>query len=102
MAAIPGLTRSAAGNFVQQRATAPIKSADEIAGLLNKLSGAQGVTIDASLVDVRSQYWLARSEIRMGRGIFVNSALIQRSQSPLSNGNFTQVIWSKTGKMAAE
>jgi len=102
MAAIPGLNRSTAGNFVQQRATAPIKSADEIAGLLNKLSGAQGVTIDASLVDVRSQYWLARSEIRMGRGIFINSALIQRSQSPLSNGNFTQVIWSKTGKMAAE
>ena len=101
MAAIPGLSRSAAGAFVQQRATSPIKSADEIAGLLNKLGSAQGVTIDASLVDVRSQYWLACSEIRMGRGIFVSSALIQRSQSPLPSGNFTQVIWSKTGKMAA-
>lgn len=102
MAAIPGLSRSVAGNFVQQRATSPIKSADEITGLLNKLGGTQGITIDASLVAVRSQYWLARSEIRMGRGIFVSSALIQRSQSPLPSGNFTQVIWSKTGKMAAE
>ncbi|QKM60283.1 hypothetical protein DN92_04045 [Polynucleobacter arcticus] len=102
MAAIPGLSRSAAGAFVQLRATAPIKSVDEITGLLNKLGSAQGITIDASLVDVRSQYWLARSEIRMGRGIFANSALIQRSQNPLSSGNFTQVIWSKTGKMAVE
>ena len=102
MAAIPGLSRSSAGAFVQQRATSPIKSVDDIVGLLNKLGSAQGVTIDASLVDVRSQYWLARSEIRMGRGIFVNTALIQRSQSPLPSGNFTQVIWNKTGKIALE
>jgi general secretion pathway protein K len=87
---------------VQQRATTPIKSVDEITALLNKLGSAQGVAIDASLVEIRSQYWLARSEIRMGRGIFVNSALIQRSQTPLPNGNFTQVIWSKTGKMALD
>ena len=102
MAAIPGLSRSAAGAFVQQRATTPLKSADEITTLLNKMGASQGVTIDASLVDVRSQYWLASSEIRMGRGIFVSSALIQRSQNPLPSGNFTQVVWSKTGKAALE
>jgi general secretion pathway protein K len=102
MAAISGLSRSVAGNFVQQRASAPIKSADEITSLLNKLGGAQGIAIDASLLDVRSQYWLARSEIRMGRGIFVSSTLIQRSPSPMPSGNFTQVIWTKTGKIAIE
>ena len=102
MAAIPGLSRSAAGAFVQQRAATPLKSADEITTLLNKMGASQGVTIDASLVDVRSQYWLASSEIRMGRGIFVSSALIQRSQNPLPSGNFTQVVWSKTGKLALE
>ena len=102
MAAIPGLSRSAAGAFVQQRAATPLKSADEITTILNKMGASQGVTIDASLVDVRSQYWLAGSEIRMGRGIFVSSALIQRSQNPLPSGNFTQVVWSKTGKAALE
>jgi general secretion pathway protein K len=72
MAAIPGLSRSAAGAFVQQRAATPLKSADEITTLLNKMGASQGITLDASLVDVRSQFWLARSEIRMGRGIFVS------------------------------
>jgi len=102
MAAIPGLSRSVAGAFVQQRAASPLKSADEVTGLLNKMGASQGITLDASLVDVRSQFWLARSEIRLGRGIFVSSALIQRSRNPLPSGNFTQVIWSKTGKMIAE
>lgn len=102
MAAIPGLSRSAASAFVQQRAESPIKTVDEIVTLLNRLRSAQGVTIDASLIDVRSQYWLARSEIIMGRGIFASPASIQRSLSPLPGGNFTQVIWSKTGKMAVE
>ena len=102
MAAIPGLSRSAAGAFAQQRAASPLKSTDEIVTLLNKMGASQGVSLDASLVDVRSQFWLARSEIRMGRGIFVSSSLIQRSLSPLPGGNFTQVIWSKTGKVLSD
>jgi len=102
MAAIPGLSRTAATNFVQLRSTTPLKSADEITTLLNKAGGSTGTTIDASLIDVRSQFWLARSEIHLGRGIFTSSALIQRSQTPLPSGNFTQVIWSRTGKIAAE
>jgi len=102
MAAISGLSRGAANSFVQQRATAPFKSIDEITGLLNKVGGAQGVAIDAGLVGVKSQFWLANTEIRLGRGIFVSSALIQRSPTALPGGNFTQVIWSRTGKMAAD
>lgn len=101
MAAISGLTRTAASSFVQQRSVSPIKSLDELTGLLNKLGASQGVTIDASLIDVRSQYWLARSEINLGRGIFISYALIQRSISPLASGNFTQVVWSRTGKISA-
>ena len=100
--AIAGLSKSAAAAFAQQRSATPLKSVDEITGILNKLGSSQGVAIDPSLVDVRSQYWLARSEIRLGRGIFINSALIQRSSSPLPGGNFTQVIWNKTGKVQSE
>jgi general secretion pathway protein K len=102
MAAIPGLSRTAASSFVQQRATAPLKSVDEITSLLNKIGANQGVAMDNTLIEARSQYWLARSEIRMGRGIFVSTALIQRSQTPLPSGNFTQVIWNRTGKVAFE
>jgi len=102
MSAISGLSRGSANSFVQQRATAPFKSLDEIAALLNKVGGGQGATIDAGLVDVKSQFWLANTEIRLGRGIFVSSALIQRSITVLPEGNYTQVMWSRTGKMAID
>jgi len=102
MAAISGLSRGAANSFVQQRATTPFKTLDEVTGLLNKVGGGQGATIDPGIVDVKSQFWLANSEIRLGRGIFVNSSLIQRSPTALPGGNVTQVIWSRTGKMAAD
>lgn len=111
MAAISGLSRTAASSFVQQRASKPVKSIDELTALFNKMGisgvggmggSGQGISFNAALVDVRSQYWLARSEIRMGRGIFTHSALIQRSTTPLPTGNFTQVVWSKAGKMAVD
>ena len=102
MAAVSGLSRGAANSFVQQRAVTPFKSIDEITGLLNKIGGAQGVAIDPGLIDVKSQFWLANTEIRLGRGIFVSSALIQRSPTALPGGNYTQVIWSRTGKIAAD
>ena len=102
MSAIPGLSRSAAANLVQQRAGRPIKTLDELRTSLNQADGTQASAIDASLLDVKSQFWLARSEIRLGRGIFISSTLIQRSPSPLPGGDFTQVIWSKTGRIAAE
>lgn len=105
MAAIPGLSRSAASSLIQQRASTPVNSADELTALLNKIGiggSGQGISLNAALVDVRSQYWLARSEIRMGRGIFIHSALIWRSSSPLPTGNYTQVVWSKAGKIAVD
>lgn len=102
MAAIPGLSRSAATSFVQQRATTPLKSTDEITALLNKMGSSQGITFNPTLVDVRSQYWLAHSEIRLGRGIFINKTLIQRSPTPLATGNYTQVIWTTSGKTTTE
>jgi general secretion pathway protein K len=102
MAAINGLSRGSANSFAQQRATAPLKSLDEVTALLNKVGSGAGLLADAGLVDVKSQYWIARTEIHLGRGIFINSALIQRSPSPLPSGNFTQVLWSKTGKMLTD
>lgn len=102
MATISGLSRDAATSFVQQRATTPFKTLDEVTTLLNKVAGGQGTKIDAGMVDIKSQFWLANSEIRLGRGIFVGSTLIQRSPTALPGGNYTQVIWSRAGKMAAD
>ena len=102
MSAIPGLSRSAATNVVQQRATRPIKTLDELETSLNQAAGIQASAIDASLLDVKSQFWLARSEIRLGRGLFISYTLIQRSPKVLPGGDVTHVVWSKTGRIAAE
>lgn len=102
MSAIAGLSRSAASNVVQQRATRPIKTLDELRTSLNQAAGTQASAIDASLLDVKSQFWLARSEIRLGRGLFISSTLIQRSPKALPDGDVTHVVWSKTGRIAAE
>lgn len=102
MAAIPGLSRTAANSLIQLRLANPIKSTGEITTLLNQIGGSQNLTINVLKADVRSQFWLARSEIALGRGIFSNSTLIQRPPKPLQNGNFTQVIWSRGGKTIAE
>jgi hypothetical protein len=74
----------------------------DITSLLNQVGGGQGAVVDPTLVDVKSQFWLGNTEIHLGRGIFVSSTLIQRSQNPLPSGNYTQIIWSRTGKMAAD
>ena len=102
MAAFAGLSRSAANNIVQYRTGAPVKALDEIATLLTRAGAGSSVTVDGSLVNVKSQFWLARSEIRLGSGIFVNSALIQRSPTPLPSGTFTQVMWNKAVRILPE
>ena len=102
MAAFAGLSRSAANNLVQYRTAAPMKALDEITTLLTKSGAGAGVAVDGSLVNVKSQFWLAQSEIRLGSGIFVNSALIRRSPVPLPSGIFTQVIWNKSVRMLPE
>ena len=102
MAAFAGLSRSAANNLVHYRTAAPMKALDEITTLLTKAGAGAGVAVDGSLVNVKSQFWLAQSEIRLGSGIFVNSALIRRSPVPLPSGIFTQVIWNKSVRMLPE
>lgn len=95
MATVTGLSRSAAINFVAQRSISPPKTLDELNTLVGRVAPG-GMSIDPTLVDLKSQFWLARTEIRLGRGIFKQLALIERFRTPLPNGNFTQVVWSKS------
>jgi hypothetical protein len=92
----------AADAFVAQRNRTPIKSLDGIAGALSKTGLAQNLVVNADLLDVKSQFWLLRTEIRMTSGIYVNSALIQRASTPAFSGNFTQVVWSRSIRKLSE
>jgi general secretion pathway protein K len=102
MAAFPALSRSSANNMVQQRSNAPAKDLNEINKLLTRSGAGLNVTVDASLVNISSQFWIANSEVKIGNGVFKNASLIQRSSMPLPLGNYTQVIWNKTNRILSE
>ena len=102
MAVFPALTRTTANNLVQQRSNTPAKDLNEISTLLTRSGAGINVSVDANLVNVSSQFWLANSEVKIGNGVFMNTSLIQRSLTPLPSGNYTQVIWNKTNRMLSE
>lgn len=102
MAVFAGLSRSSANSIVQNRSNSPAKSLEEINTLLMRSGAGTNVAVDASLVSINSQYWLASSEVKLGSGIFRNSSLIQRSLSPIALGNYTQVVWNRTSRILSE
>jgi general secretion pathway protein K len=102
MAIFPALTRSSANNLVQQRSNTPAKDLNDIGVLLTRSGAGINVIVDANLVNVGSQFWLANSEVKIGDGVFMNTSLIQRSLTPLPSGNYTQVIWNKTNRVLSE
>ena len=102
MAAFPALSRSSANNMIQQRSNAPAKDLNEINTLLTRSGAGLNVVVDASLVNVNSQFWFTNSEVKIGNGVFTNTSLIQRSSTPLPLGNYTQVLWNKTNRILSE
>ena len=102
MAAFTGLSRSSANAIVQNRSNSPAKTLEDINSLLTRSGAGTNVTIDASLVNVNSQFWLASTEVKLGSGIFKSTSLIQRSPSPMALGNYTQVVWNRTNRILSE
>jgi general secretion pathway protein K len=102
MAVFPALSRSSANNMVQQRSNTPVKNVNEINTLLTRSGAGSNVTVDASLVNINSQFWIADSAVKIGNNLFKNTSLIQRSSEPLPLGNYTQVIWNKTNRILSE
>lgn len=102
MAVFPALSRSSANNMVQQRSNVPVKNVSEMNALLTRSGAGSNVTVDASLVSINSQFWIADSAVKIGNSVFKNTSLIQRSSEPLPLGNYTQVIWNKTNRILSE
>jgi len=102
MAVFPALSRSSANNLVQQRSNTPVKNVNEINALLARSGAGANVTVDASLVNINSQFWIADSAVTIGNGVYRNTSLIQRSSETLPLGNYTQVIWNKTNRILSE
>lgn len=89
------LTRSDVDRLLQSRTTMPFSSVDDINKRVNQVRPNVANPTINTLLDVKSNYWIAYSEIQMRQRLFNNQTLISRSDTLLSGGNLTQIIWSK-------
>lgn len=89
------LTRSDVDRLLQSRTTMPFNSIDDINKRVNQVRPNVANPTMNPLLDVKSNYWIAYSEIQMRQRLFNNQSLISRGDTLMSGGNLTQLIWSK-------
>jgi general secretion pathway protein K len=76
-AAFQGMSASQAAAFVAARAETPLKSHVDIRNLLTRIGVSQsGETL---LVDIKTNYFIARSEVQFGESVYVGQSVINRS-----------------------
>ena len=96
MAISPSISREDAEKITLARVMQPFKSSGEFLKLLQSaVSSGSQMVLDNSQIDVKSQFWLAQSDIELGRSHFLNVTLIQRTDNLPEKGNSTQVIWTQ-------
>jgi len=90
----PTLSQTDAARFIQLRLNMPLKSQNDITQLLSKIQPNK--TIQAlSSVGVKSNYWLAQTNMVIDQRNIYNQTLIQRFTARQPDNNFTAVLWSK-------
>jgi general secretion pathway protein K len=72
-----GMNASQAANFITARTQKPIKSLEELKTLLTNL-GVNTIN-DSQLVDIKTDYFIARTEVRYPESIYVGESIIERS-----------------------
>ena len=96
MAISPSISRDDAEKITLARVIQPFKSTGDFLKLLQSaVSSGSQMVLDNSQIDVKSQFWLAQSDIELGRSHFLNVTLIQRTDNLPEKGNSTQVIWTQ-------
>jgi predicted DNA repair protein MutK len=90
----PTLSQGDAARFIQLRLNMPSKSQNDISQLLSKIQPNK--TIQAlSSVGVKSNYWLAQTNMVIDQRNIYTQTLIQRFTARQSDNNYTAVLWSK-------
>lgn len=72
-----GMTTGQATAFISGRVETPLKSAAEARNLLTRIGVNQASEI--SLIDVKSSFFIARSEVRFGESLYVGQSILRRS-----------------------
>ena len=90
----PTLSQSDAARFLQLRLSLPLKNQNDITQLLAKIQPNK-TTQALSSVGVKSNYWLAQTNMLIEQRNISTQTLIQRFTARQPDNNFTAVLWSK-------
>jgi general secretion pathway protein K len=90
----PTLSQSDAARFLQLRLSMPLKNQNDITQLLTKIQPNK-TTQALSSVGVKSDYWLAQTNMLIEQRNIHTQTLIQRFTTRQSDNNYTAVLWSK-------
>ena len=94
LALVPTFSQAHAESFIQLRTTSPLKSQEDINQLLRKIQPNQ-TTVGTSQMDVKSNYWLANTNMVIDRRNVSAQTLIKRFVARQADRNFTVVLWNK-------
>ena len=94
LALLPTLSQADAMRFIQLRVNMPLKSQNDITQLLTKIQPNRALQ-PLSSVEVKSDYWLAHTNMLIEQRSINTQALIRRFTTPQSDKNYTAVLWSK-------
>lgn len=94
LALLPTLSQADAMRFIQLRVSMPLKSQNDITQLLTKIQPNRALQ-PLSSVEVKSDYWLAHTNMLIEQRSINTQALIRRFTTPQSDKNYTAVLWSK-------
>lgn len=95
-AVFPGMNIGQATAFISARVETPLKSNVDVRNVLTRIGVTQ--TGETSLIDVKSNFFIARSEVRFGESLYVGQSLLRRSaagtagQTAASSSFLTQII----------
>ena len=90
----PSLSQTDAARFIQLRLNMPLKSQNDITQLLSKIQPNK-TTQATSSVGVKSDYWLAHTNMLIDQRNIYTQTLIQRFTTRQTDNNYTAVLWSK-------
>ena len=90
----PTLSQTDAARFIQLRLNMPLKSQNDITQLLSKIQPNK-TTQATSSVGVKSDYWLAHTNMLIDQRNIYTQTLIQRFTTRQTDNNYTAVLWSK-------
>ena len=91
-----GMTTGQATAFISGRLETPLKSTAEARNLLTRIGVTQAS--ETSLIDVKSSFFIARSEVRFGESLYVGQSILRRSaagsagQAATGSTSLTQII----------